>query len=463
MHKLTYTFLYLILTSSLFAQLDKWPVIQLPHEYNVLRTAVQDKDYNIYTFCNLQIGYFVDTTETYVDSSFLYIYKHDMHGNLIWSLDRIFLESPDSPFSPSSGTYVLDAIMEDSSIYILGRMQNLRLLTEFILEINLDGSIVRNSLILADDYYTPWRFLLGDYFYMMGPDRNIYRISKSDRNEIELFYQIPNTITNMGYFIGVVNDQLFYYSYNKYEATDKLKLYYLDENARVTDSIFSPYGGNRFCLDKDTLFFLYPGFVKIVDKQVQYHLDDLIQYQHSSVPHTFFRKKDGTFTGHGVSSLLGIPAIFFIRLNELGEYILSFVYNTFYMRLNEATQIFETPLGMVIAGNIYWQFENPGAYLVLIDDEGFIITSDQKEDIPKTSLIRMYPNPVSDILTIEKINENPGRMLITDMNGRTISTQLIHGEFSQISLSHLPAGPYIFTFIEDNSHKPVSGVIIKTD
>src|SRR5690606_22417510 len=107
------------------------------------------------------------------------------------------------------------------------------------------------------------------------------------------------------------------------------------ENANVTDSIFSSYGGELMCVDKDTLFFLYPGFVKIVDKQVQYYLDDLIEYNNSPVPHSFFRKNDGTFTGQGPTSLLGTPTLFFIRLNELGEYILSFLYDPFYMRITE--------------------------------------------------------------------------------------------------------------------------------
>jgi len=65
-------------------------------------------------------------------------------------------------------------------------------------------------------------------------------------------------------------------------------------------------------------------------------------------------------------------------------------------------------------------------------------------------LIRVYPNPVKNIVSIET-NEisNRGTLFITTISGKEILIQKIEGYKTEINISNLPAGIYFLRFISD--------------
>jgi hypothetical protein len=66
------------------------------------------------------------------------------------------------------------------------------------------------------------------------------------------------------------------------------------------------------------------------------------------------------------------------------------------------------------------------------------------------SRLNVYPNPASDVLTIETNNDGTTRITITDMAGRTVQTNTFtSARRTQIDVSMLPAGTYVVT-IENN-------------
>ncbi len=79
-------------------------------------------------------------------------------------------------------------------------------------------------------------------------------------------------------------------------------------------------------------------------------------------------------------------------------------------------------------------------------------------DLPgnTASDIRFYPNPVREILTIDKIQENNTRITITDITGRIVIRQLLPEGKSPINVSGLKPGVYflaIFNKQESTIHK----------
>jgi hypothetical protein len=72
--------------------------------------------------------------------------------------------------------------------------------------------------------------------------------------------------------------------------------------------------------------------------------------------------------------------------------------------------------------------------------------------------VKMYPNPATDILTIQSENEELTKVSIVDLNGRTVKE--VSNNFSQISLGNLAKGIYMVT-IEAGSAKKVEKLIVE--
>lgn len=76
-------------------------------------------------------------------------------------------------------------------------------------------------------------------------------------------------------------------------------------------------------------------------------------------------------------------------------------------------------------------------------------------NIIKTNQYNIYPNPVTDILNIEILNENTGTVTFTllDMQGRVIQEFSTLNNNSVINLSELNPGAYILYITTNNEKK----------
>ena len=69
--------------------------------------------------------------------------------------------------------------------------------------------------------------------------------------------------------------------------------------------------------------------------------------------------------------------------------------------------------------------------------------------------IRVYPNPVNDLLYIQYANDNQA-YYISDINGRQLKVGRLENGQSNVSVSDLPAGCYILSI--ENAAKKVKFV-----
>ena len=89
--------------------------------------------------------------------------------------------------------------------------------------------------------------------------------------------------------------------------------------------------------------------------------------------------------------------------------------------------------------------------------------TDTEEVLPEGAAnINMFPNPVSDVLTVQVELEEKTQTFeyrISDINGRLIQTiqkGQLQEDISKLDVSQLPAGQYILTAVTD------SGIATKT-
>jgi hypothetical protein len=73
-------------------------------------------------------------------------------------------------------------------------------------------------------------------------------------------------------------------------------------------------------------------------------------------------------------------------------------------------------------------------------------------------MIRFYPNPVKDIMYIEHA-EHVRKVMISDMLGRHVFSQILEKNKHEINLSVIPKGMYVVTMI--GSQYPSSFTILK--
>lgn len=74
------------------------------------------------------------------------------------------------------------------------------------------------------------------------------------------------------------------------------------------------------------------------------------------------------------------------------------------------------------------------------------------ETAKQNELFSIYPNPVSDILTIEAKtnNTNNATLIILDINGRQLLKEKLKGQKQNIDISTLPKGLYVVEIMQNN-------------
>jgi len=70
-------------------------------------------------------------------------------------------------------------------------------------------------------------------------------------------------------------------------------------------------------------------------------------------------------------------------------------------------------------------------------------------DIRNRVAVKLYPNPVRNIMILETATNKPFELVITDVIGRVISTQFLSGNSNTIDVSGLSNGAYIIQIVEE--------------
>ena len=65
--------------------------------------------------------------------------------------------------------------------------------------------------------------------------------------------------------------------------------------------------------------------------------------------------------------------------------------------------------------------------------------------------IRLYPNPASDMINIINEDNQYGRLEIFNMSGQRVLNMEIYNSQTQVDISNLNPGSYLFSFIQDQS------------
>jgi hypothetical protein len=76
--------------------------------------------------------------------------------------------------------------------------------------------------------------------------------------------------------------------------------------------------------------------------------------------------------------------------------------------------------------------------------------------INQTNVIKAYPNPVANLLTLEfGITDNGATYLITDLMGKEVQRNVVTSSKQTIDISQWPAGMYVVRCISDNNSSMV--------
>jgi hypothetical protein len=71
---------------------------------------------------------------------------------------------------------------------------------------------------------------------------------------------------------------------------------------------------------------------------------------------------------------------------------------------------------------------------------------------PNTNVIKLYPNPVNDILSISTSHVSISNVEVVDINGRIVKSVSSNNSFdSKINVSDLSAGVYIINIYSENN------------
>lgn len=67
-------------------------------------------------------------------------------------------------------------------------------------------------------------------------------------------------------------------------------------------------------------------------------------------------------------------------------------------------------------------------------------------DESESGLFKIYPNPSSDVITIEALNAGEAKLTITDVTGKVVRIEKLTGKSSTLNLEQLPNGIYILEY-----------------
>lgn len=147
--------------------------------------------------------------------------------------------------------------------------------------------------------------------------------------------------------------------------------------------------------------------------------------------------------------------IFTIRELDTGWYVLVVTCEDYQTRKFDSIRIDSNTLYL-----IYPELKNIKGYYLNNYNKGEVIskrfTQPNYMDLyyPFYGL-KIYPNPVQDYLTIDRLYNNVLEVKIFDMNGNIFSVFKLSEKYHSLSLQHLPKGMYTIQFVSLDDQKDI--------
>ncbi|HOY31127.1 MAG TPA: T9SS type A sorting domain-containing protein [Bacteroidales bacterium] len=96
---------------------------------------------------------------------------------------------------------------------------------------------------------------------------------------------------------------------------------------------------------------------------------------------------------------------------------------------------------------VYHMYNGINEWISALNPTVSCITAAQ--NINKTKLYEIYPNPASDFLNINFTSETQGKLFLYDINGKAIREQVLDPGFRRMDISDIPKGMYIIKILSD--------------
>lgn len=460
------TFYLLFHPGSILGQLDSWPVVEIPSGCAGIGFLVDPED-NIYTLGrNGHIEYI--TQDSHISFGYFNLCKFNSNGELIAKLDTIDFDNFNNAHLRHKGPHRSAGIQyHNNKIYIYGIMMSPEIPTAFVYILNAHTfeevdlhfleipDVDEISVNSGNRLWIHENEILNLYVVISANDQRIYKI---EGNHIQLTYKFgfPN-LQNRGSFL--LNGEL--YTGRGFMGTTISKR---DHMGGVITTYEFPYTASYLYNEDGIVNLYYRDFMTFTEEGFQYPYfsrDDFNPPLCNSC-YTFIdfvRADDGSFLALGYGYLFNNTVTALHRFFEDGTTDYAFLYDPFYFPMTDPFGIEKISKGFIIAGGI----EGSGAYLTLIDHEGFLISN--TEDRPSQARIQLllYPNPVLSqlFMELEEGDFQTGVIEIYNISGSLVHRQHVNSFKTIIDVNKLSAGTFILRYISDYDQSTITGKFVK--
>ncbi|TVR80860.1 MAG: T9SS C-terminal target domain-containing protein [Saprospirales bacterium] len=462
----------LVEANNLCGQLDSWPVVKMPRSCAGIIGLTVDQGDNIYSLGHDYYQEYI-TQDSFISFGYFSLCKFNSKGNLAANKDSIDLDNFNNDHLRRKGPHhSLDIQYHNNKIYVNGFMREAEIPTAFVYILNAQTfeeeathfvQIPDVESISVSSRTRLWiheNGILNLYVTISASDQRIYKI---EGNNIQMTYQFgfPN-LQNTGSFL--LNGEL--YTVRRFFETTITKRNHL---GGVITTYEFPYSGSYLYSEAGRVNVYSPDFMTFTEEGFQYphfRKEDfnppLCTNCYSFID--FVRADDGSYLALGYGELFNSNVTALHRFFEDGTTDYAFLYDPFYFPLNFPLGIEKISKGIVIAGGIS-HGESSGAYLTLIDLEGYLISNTEERPPQARIPLLLYPNPVISQLFMELKEDDfqTGTIEIYNISGSLVHRQHVNSFKTIIDVNNLSAGTYVLRYISDYDRSAVTGKFVKVN
>ncbi|GEM_PF-7012385 len=463
---------FLFCVDHVYSQLDSWPVVSI-NETGNFRNFVIDEAENIYTLSRDGRTEFV-TQDSFISFRWFTIFKHNSKGELQTIKDTIDLGNYNNQDLRHKGPTAFTMYYHNNKIYVTGIMRRPVVPTAFVYILNATTleEVTTHFIEIPDveeisglssgaQLWIHENGILNLYVTISINDQRIYKIEDDD---IKMTYQFGfSNFQNIGSFL--LNGEL-------YTGRSDVTITKRDHRGGVIITYDFPYSGHgRFLHNEDGVVSIYsPDLLTFTEEGFQqpYFRQEDFNPPLCTSCYTFIdfvRADDGSFLALGYGELINNFVTALHRFYDDGTTDYAFLYDPFYFSMDDPRQIEKISKGFVIAGCNNLNGPNPGCFLTLIDDEGYLITTTEEPPPQSKIPLLLYPNPVISelIMELDEGDFHSGTLEVYNISGQLVHRQEIADFKTVIDVDGLAAGTYILRYISDRDGTQLSGKFVKVN
>lgn len=429
------------------AQTIFWPRVDIEQKGKLI-AVVSDFNNAVFTIQHQQITLEDTITGDPYLQNYMHTVKHNSTGRRIWFNERLgsefeFLSKPNAP---ERGITPKIAGRTWLGFPILGEIAGTDLAQGFFYNQAFDNGFTFFTFYPFAEQFSSMSDLF-DASWFCTEEGSIFDISWLG-NVSKVFFSDTSMVFHGRKLFTINSGNL--YSFGRTTDTDRLIIYSHDLGLRPTQNITLDADVNFSFTQQDTAFLFYPDFIKIEIYQLdnaeltKYDYADFIGYDSEQIRiNDFIRRSDLSFVAVGdILDTDSTSTPFFMTMAPDGSPTSVHIYEADYFPFESIVNIVEIPLGLVVGGSRQNEEGEYEANLFLLDKSGLITTSTTQHVI-NNSLIKIFPNPVSDILQIE-LSEYPvkGNLEIFHIDGKLVFSSGME-ENLQVDVSNWPNAVYI--------------------